>query len=271
MWRRVGPQVVTGTDYTIGPRDVEITPLPAWIRTDLAGDVVRSLSMDAPLSILQDDLNQRIHDAFAAQPWVAKVQRVSKQHPARLRVDLVYRRPVCMVESASGVRPGSREAISLRLLPIDEQGVLLPERDFSDAQRRQYPRLSGIPTAPPGVAGSPWRDARVTGGALIAAALVEVWSEYSLDRIVASQTPDTTLDREEYTYTVFTTGGTRILWGHAPDTRFPGEVPVSEKLARLKQEKRNGSLNGANGPQTIDLSYWHHARVWPTENEPVTR
>src|SRR5687768_16339151 len=47
LWRHVGPQVVTGGDYIVGPRDVEITPLPNWIHSDLAGDVVRSLSLDA--------------------------------------------------------------------------------------------------------------------------------------------------------------------------------------------------------------------------------
>jgi hypothetical protein len=264
VWRNVAPQVLAGPDYVLGPRDVEITPLPSWIHRDLTADVVRSLSMDAPLSILEPELNQRIHDAFAAQPWVAKVHRVSKQHPARVRVDLEYRRPVCMVECSGGILPGSTVELPWRLLPVDIQGVLLPERDFTEEQRQQYPRLSGVPTAPPSVAGSRWSDSRVAGGAQIAAALLDVWKEFSLERIIASPKPDTSLEIPEHTYELVTSGGTRIAWGHAPDTRMPGVVPVSEKVSRLKKIKQSaGTLEGPNGPQHIDLHYWRHARLTP--------
>jgi hypothetical protein len=274
LWQHVGPQVLSGPEYTIGPRDVEITPPPSWIRSDLAGDVVRGLSLDAPLSILDDDIAQRLHEAFAAQPWVAKVERVSKQHPARVRVDLVYRRPVCMVETSGAPLPGSTVQIPPRLLPIDVQGVLLPERDFTDDKRRQYPRLAGIPTSPPSVAGGRWTDSRVIGGAQIAAELIDVWTELSLERIVASSLPDTSLEPPEHTYEIFTTGGTRILWGHAPDTRMPGVVSVFEKIARLKQIKKDeGSLEGPAGPRTIDVHYWRHVRITPgtrTATRPET-
>jgi hypothetical protein len=269
LWRHVRPQVLAGRDYQLSARDVEITPLPSWIHSDLAGDVVRSLSLDAPLSVLDDDLTQRIHDAFAAQPWVAKVQRVSKQHPARVRVDLIYRRPVCMVETAGGPLPGSGVTTATRLLPVDAHGILLPERDFIPAQREQYPRLASIPTLPPSMAGSRWPDSRVLGGAQIAAALVDVWKEFSMQRIVASQQPDPKLPTPEYTYEIFTTGGTRILWGHAPDTRMPGIRPVAEKLKRIKQYQ--DLLDGPDGPQQIDVEYWREARVTPGGVRTTTR
>lgn len=272
LWLRVSSQVLAGEDYTVGPNDVDITPPPNWIRSDLAGDVVRGLSLDAPLSILDPDLTHRLHDAFATQPWVAKVERVSKQHPARVRVDLVYRRPVCVVEAPGVPLPGSSVTVPSRLVPVDAQAVLLPERDFPEPQRQQYPRLIGVSVPPPSVAGSRWMDARVIGGAQIAAALVDVWKDFSLDRICASPTPEKSLSSEEYSYEVFTTGGTRILWGHAPDTRMPGEVPLADKLVRLKQiKKQNGSLEGPDGPQVIDLSYWHHARITPRESRTASR
>lgn len=272
LWRHVGPHVLSGDDYTIGPNDVDITPPPSWIRRDLAGDVVRGLSLDAPLSIVDPDLTHRLYDAFAAQPWVAQVERVAKQHPSRVRVDLIYRRPVCMIEAPGVPLPGSNVTVPSRLVPVDAQAVLLPERDFPESQRLQYPRLTGIVAAPPSLAGSRWMDARALGGAQIAAALVDVWKDFSLDRIVASPTPETSLGNDEYSYDVFTTGGTKILWGHAPDTRMPGEVPLADKLIRLKQiKKQNGSLEGSDGPQVIDLSYWHHARITPRESRTAAR
>jgi hypothetical protein len=269
LWRRVAPQVLASEDYTVGPGDVDITPLPNWIRTNLAGDVVRGLSLDEPLSILDPDLTHRLHDAFAAQPWVSKVERVSKQHPARIRVDLVYRRPVCMVETPAVPLPGSNITVASRLVPVDADAVLLPERDFPEPQRLQYPRLIGVPVAPPSVAGGRWMDARVIGGAQIAAALVDVWKDFSLDRIVASDTPERSSSNDEYSYEVFTIGGTRIRWGHAPDSRLPYEVPLAEKLSRLKQmKKQNGSLEGY---EVIDLTYWHNVRLTPRESRTAAR
>lgn len=264
LWRHVSPGLLTGRDYRLGPRDFEITPPPSWVRSDLASDVVRSLSLDASLSLLDDDLTGRIYKAFAAQPWVAKVDRVSKQHPARVRVDLVYRRPVCMVEASGTPLPGGPVQTAQRLLPIDVTGILLPERDFNDADRQRYPRLGGIPSAPPSVAGNRWSDARVLGGAQIASSLVEVWKDLSLERIVASKKADTSLGSEDYTYEIFTTGGTRIQWGYAPNAKIAGEVPVSDKIVRLKKMlQEQGTLDGRDGPHTIDLRYWHHARVIP--------
>lgn len=261
LWRHIAPRVLTGRDYQLGPRDFEITPPPSWVRSDLTGDVVRSLSLDASLSLLDDDLTERIYKAFAAQAWVAKVDRVAKQHPARVRVDLVYRRPVCMVEAAGTPLPGSSQQTPQRLLPVDVTGVLLPERDFNDADRQRYPRLTGIPSAPPSMAGNRWSDARVLGGAQIASALVEVWKDLSLERIVASKKADTSLGSEDYTYEIFTIGGTRIQWGYAPNAKIAGEVPVADKISRLKKMlKEQGTLDG---PQIIDLRYWHHARVIP--------
>ena len=43
--------------------------------------------VSVPLSILDDDLTGRIAAAFALHPWVAKVVRVTKHHPAGVDVE----------------------------------------------------------------------------------------------------------------------------------------------------------------------------------------
>jgi hypothetical protein len=264
LWWHVSSRVVAGPEYQVTSRNVEITPPPQWIHSDIAAEVVRSLSLDAPLSILDDKLSERIYNGFAAHPWVAEVERVTKRHPAHVRVDLVYRRPVCMVEVASASGPASSAAAPLNLLPVDVKGVLLPSGDMPPAERERYPRLKSIATAPLGPPGVKWGDGRVTGGAEVAAALVEVWSELSLAAIVPSASPERGPKGDEYTFEIFTRGGTRILWGRSPATWFPGETPVNEKIAYLRSVRQtHRTLDGA---REIDVRHWRQAIV---DGQPI--
>ena len=75
---------------------------------DICREVFRDASLDRPLSILDDGLVEKIRSAFALNPWVAKVNSVRKYHPARVKVDLVYRRPVCVVEIGTERHPVDR-------------------------------------------------------------------------------------------------------------------------------------------------------------------
>jgi hypothetical protein len=252
VWLRVGQRVLSSDQYLVGPEQVEITPLPEWIHTDLRSEVFRNASLDGPLSVMDDQLTQRVANAFSLSPWVAQVVRVTKHYPARVRVQLVYRRPVCMVAVRGDQLSADAQGT---LLPVDAEGVLLPygPDDFSAVEKSRYPRLLGVDTPPVGTVGECWGDVRVIGGAEIAAALAEAWDELNLQQIVPSA-PLATGAAEEPTYTLVTRRGTRILWGRAPGTKTPGELPVADKLARLrKYAEEHGSLEGAGGPQELDV------------------
>ena len=238
-WHSARDFVLSSDDYLVTPRKVELTPPPpTWIHTDIAAEVFRSASLDCPMSLMDADLTKRVSAAFALHPWIAKVHQVTKQHPAWVRVDVDYRRPVCMVEVADD------------LFPVDAKGVLLPVEDFSPVEASRYPRLVDIDTIPVGTAGESWGDARVLGGAEIADALNDAWDELKLARIV----PSATGIRDDYSYTLVTRGGTRIRWGLAPGARVPGEPSAADRLARLrKYVARHGSLEGRDGPQELDI------------------
>ncbi len=244
VWHRVRDHVLSSPGYTVSLQDVQITPPPQWIDhnvRDIRADVFRHASLDGSLSIMDDDLAERIHDAFSSHPWVATVVRVTKQPPGRVKVELEYRRPVCMVE------------VRDELLPVDISGVLLPADDFSPVERSRYPRLVGVDTAPVGPAGESWGDERVAGGAEIAAALAEVWSQLNLQQIVPSD-PLVTGYAEEYTYRLRTAGGTEIFWGRAPSSDALGEPSAQDKVARLKHyATEHGTLEGHDGPQRLDV------------------
>jgi len=221
------------------PESVQITPLPPWIHRDIRAEVFGSASLDGPLSIMDDDLARRVADAFSLHPWIAKVERVAKQYPARVIVDLTYRRPACMVEVRNG------------LLPVDASGVLLPVEDFSPVEAAGYPRLAGIDTVPLGTTGESWGDIRVVEAARLAEILQDFWKKWKLAKIVASPTGI----GNEHIYALITRGGTQIHWGLPPTSDAPGKLSPQEKLTRLqKYIQRYGTLEGADGPQVLDVN-----------------
>ena len=258
VWREVRPRVLASDEYLLSPHDVETTPLPDWIRADVRAQVFRDASLDGPLSIMDDDLTERIANAFSLHPWVARVGPVRKYHPARVEVDLVWRRPVCMVEIAEG------------LLPVDVEGVLLPRGDFSQVEAGRYPRLVGIDTAPIGPVGTRWGDGRVVDAAEIAAAFGPAWQPLKLDRIAPAPASAPGYS-EETTYELLTRGGTRILWGRGPASKMPSEIPAVDKVARLRQyAAENGSLEGPDGPQVLDVRTLKPLRGVPRTAGPAS-
>ncbi len=248
LWSSLGDAILADRRYRLDPHNIEITPSPPWIRGDLCQEVIRDASLDQDLSILDPDLTERIAKAFMLHPWVDRVVRVSKHHPARVRVELVYRRPVCMVKVRGGV------------LPVDASGIVLPSSDFSPLEARTYPRLVGIQSAPIGPAGTHWGDALVTGGAEIAAALAGRWQRFQLDRIEPVEVGHGTL-ADTCKYELVTRSGRRIAWGAAPSAAASHELSAAEKVARMESLIRaHGSLDDA--PQPVILS-----SLYPTTTE----
>ncbi len=254
VWRHVREHVMSAEQYQVHPEHITLSPPPpAWIRPDPGSDraedrikseVLRDLERLGPLSVLDVALTVKLAEAFSAHPWVARVERVSKRFPAGIDVQLVYRVPVAMVElhDGSGV------------LPVDEQAVLLPDRDFTVAEAERYPLVAEIYTQPPASHGKRWADAAVLGGAQIAAALGSDWHQLGITRILPVERKPAR-SGFEYTYALLTASGTRIDWGRAPGTDMPGEVPPREKIAQLKryQTQNSGSLDGPEGPWHIEI------------------
>jgi hypothetical protein len=245
-WQKHRPQIRAQREHVLGPEQVEIvslTPSP-WMHRDIRAEVFRNPTLDGPVSLLDDDLVERVRRAFQLHPWVAKVESVVKQY-GKVKVTLAYRKPVCMV-GASGPP-----------LPVDATGVLLPngDGDFSSIERGRYPCLVGVEGGLPGPAGTPWGDARVVGGAEIAATLAEVWEPMRLHTIV----PSAVAGSREPSFALETHSGTQILWGSAPGAApAPGEPTAAEKLVWLKRYFfDHDTLDGPPAlPQEIDLRHW---------------
>lgn len=243
-WLYVRQHVTTSDEYRLTVDDFHLTPTPDWIRTDVRTEAVRATGLDRGASILDDDLAARVAEGFKLHPWIARVDRVTKSHPARIDVDVTYRRPTVMVEVPEG------------LYPADAAGIWLPTADFlknpEDAQRN-YPRLGGITSEPQGPVGTYWGDARVRGGARIGALLIDRWVAWDLERI----TPvgeNLSADGSGQLFEIRSRDGAVIHWGHAPEAEADDEPKAAEKVAQLAAfvQARQAS-GGASGPHELDL------------------
>ncbi|HTU27153.1 MAG TPA: hypothetical protein VMF30_17230 [Pirellulales bacterium] len=244
LWESVRDQVVGAAEFHIDPEQITMTPLPAWIHTDLKAEVLRDGSLDEGLSLLDPELTVRVAQAFSQHSWVAKVTRASKQAPTGVTVDLVYRRPVAMVE----VRGQG-------LFPVDADGTLLPTADFSPTDALRYVRIAEIGTMPIGPVGTRWGDTHVTGAAKIAAALVDDWEKMKLYKIVPAARQVEANGVEADTYELYTVERTRIDWGRPPGAETNTEAKAAQKIERLRQyaEQHGGTLEDPSGPQRLDV------------------
>ena len=238
-----------------------VPPQPDWIKSDVKAEVVGGGL--ANLNPLDRDLTTRVAGAFAVHNWVAEVIKVHKQAGPKIVVELCYRRPVAMVEVASGSQSG--------LLAVDKLGVLLPPDDFvkptKDLQtqlNRQYLRITAKDAQPAGPIGTAWGDDRVVGAARIAAAWQGRWKVLGLFRIVALG------DRPQHAvpatiqYELYTRGGLRILWGRAPGEELSGEATAEQKVDRLEQYVADkGPLDQQTPAGDIDLRDGQALQVTP--------
>ena len=247
LWRHQAAGVARHPQYQLTPETVQITPPPAWIRSDIKSEALRDAGLPGNLSLLEDwdTLVARTRQAFEFHPWVASVQRITRRPPNSLQIELEYRRPIASVE-ASG--PGG-----ISLLPIDAAAVRLPEADLTDAERRYLPRISSVVGRP--LVGHAWEDPRVVGGVKLTAALYDVWRQLRLVEIIPSPHPLVQGDSRFYSYEIVTSGGTRVVWGAAPgDEQSAGESPLATKRQRLLDYAAgSGRLDAIDGPASVDV------------------
>jgi hypothetical protein len=173
---------------------------------------------------------------------VQRVNKVTAEYPARVTLDLVYRRPVAMISVAAG------------LFPVDEQGVLLSSADFTPAQARRYPRVVGIQSRPLGPVGTAWGDRDVTGAIQIAVALQAVWDDLGLESIrrTADQSAESKAAVSEFE--LATSSGVIIPWGRPPGSESPQEADVAGEVSRLKKyADQFGSLDPSAERGDLDL------------------
>ncbi len=77
--------------YTISFEDIDCTPPPGQQRADFLDEVQYLGSLPGRLQLLDDNLAERLAEAFARHPRVERVERVAIVPPRQVQVRLVYK------------------------------------------------------------------------------------------------------------------------------------------------------------------------------------
>jgi hypothetical protein len=234
--------------FRVAARDIEVTPLPVWIRTDLLAEVQRLGDLPDTLNTLDPHLAENLRDAFALHPWVREVIEVRVIHPVTIRVMLTYREPVAVVRTIR-----SLEA-------VDRDGVLLPAAELPDPQL--YLTVTGVRSTPTGPAGTQWDDPALHAAVATADAISPHHRTLSLSTIDVSGYRGNS--GNQGSIYLLTEQGTRVKWGRPPTVDYPGEIPIQDKIDRLlKYVTENESLDKPSGPYEIDITHWQEVSVRP--------
>ena len=265
-WTAKLPQLASQPEYQIREQQIQVTPPPRWIPEDIVDKVLARAGFHESMSLLDPRLSEKVALAFHTHPWIERLVTVKKSYPARLQVEVVYRKPVALVEVAGG-----------GYFPIDRLGYLLPNEDFRPADQARYPIVQGVQTAPLGYVGEAWGDPAVTGAAHLAETLTEEtaagaswWDALQLKSIVVPSTIVASDTSDELQYRFKTAGGSQIDWGRPPGTQHPGELTVDQKLERLAEYHRSyRGFDSSPSPFLIDIRHWQGTRRSLLAAEPA--
>ncbi len=262
-WEYLHSSMAFSGRYQLSADVIHVLPetTPAWIRSDVKGEVLRHADLLHSASLLDDpgELHQRLVGAFELHPWVQQVEKVEFVGPKQIDIQVRYREPIAVVAMAGG--SPQRE-----LFVVDLYAMRLPDGDFTEIEKSYLPRIVGIEGRPP--VGEPWTDPQVMGAVRLAARLKSVWDRYRLLEIVPAG-PELTRSERYAIYELRTTGGTLIHWGAAPDQGPPGESSFEEKLERLARYiEEYGPLDSVSGPEQIDVRRTLSVKVSAIEEHP---
>jgi hypothetical protein len=262
-WQTHVPAVRQHPSYRITADRIHITTPPPWIRSDIRREVLRDLEPLAEQSLLDGGAPlARLKEAFEYHPWVASVERVSKQLPTGIQIDLTYRKPTTAIEVVG--QQGTE------LLVADATSVRLPEADLTEVERRYLPRITGIAEVPP--VGQRWTDPRIVSGIRLAMGLGDAWGELRLVEIVPRPDDGLSTDPTATCFHILSSGGTRIVWGAAPGEEPAQESPFAAKLERLQSyAKQFGNLDTIWGPEEIDVRNDLHVQRRADRRKPTEK
>ena len=241
-WYYAQDKVRSQKQTRLSASEIVIPPPPDWVSDRFVEEVLQSSGLHATGSILDKTLSQKLAEAFAAYPWVAKVEQVVPRYPSGAEVKLSYREPVALVE------------IPQRgMFPVDRNGVLLPAEYLSDTTSDRWSKhliIQDITSMPLGSAGTPWGDPLVQTAAQLASELSDIAEPLKLVRIIPAI--EVTPNGARISCRLKTSAGTEILWGsfvpNDPRTEAKGK-----KLWDLHEQFRSLD-NVPAGFLPIDLS-----------------
>lgn len=249
-WMQFAKEIRGGKDFVIAPQRIKITLPPQIVRIDLAKEIAANFENN-PMSLLDNNVVERVGQTLALHPWISRVKRVQKHYPGELWIDVAYRQPVAAVE-VERPKPRDGEPRQQGVIPIDATGIVLNAKDLPDAfVKKDLLRIHAFGLYPSGDFGSKWDDEKIVGAAKLAGALASDWSAAGLYRIEMAEG----IDSRSTTYHLFSSSGDNVVWGSAPGREAKGEPSASQKLATLRSIVQTQGKFGVTekAPRHFDL------------------
>ncbi len=219
--------------------EIVLQQIPVWMPANESKKMFTAVQG----AIETDPFNKLcLHDAadlLSANPWVKKVEHVTRLPGGRIEVLADYRQPAAMVQ------------VDQVLHLVDSEGVRLPMSYPLDASKKpNLPVITGIKAPPPAV-GQTWQGLDVRAGLKLAAVVtVQKWAKQVQAIDVSNQ--GYRLRRGDPQLVLVTRDG-QIRWGCAPDEeRFyePKYVQKLKNIEKVIREVEGGDLSG----KVVDVS-----------------
>ena len=199
-WYFVNDKIRSQPEYLLSADNVSVSPPPDWVPEQFVENILNSSGLNQTGSLLDKTSPQKLAAAFAAYPWVDKVEQVVLRYPSGADVKLSYRVPTALVELPQrGV------------VPVDRNGILLPMEYLTADRRNEHVIIQGIQTTLPGSAGTPWGDPLVQASAQLAETLMDIAKPLKLARIIP--TMETMPAGARVVCRLKTAAGTEFHWG----------------------------------------------------------
>lgn len=250
-WYYYGAQHLDRTLYALQVDNIELTPSPPWIHTDLKAQVYRDNGL-SQVSLLEPQATATIAHAFDSHVWIKSTNRVRKLSGGKVTVDVTYRRPAAMVFYEPQLGAPSSGAPRGLCYPVDEEGVVLPGDEFASKQVHDYFMIYA-PNAAPAGKRMAFGDERIAAALSLCKLLEPQRVPLKLDCIYVE--PDS-IDQQlggfnSWVMHILTEEKREIVWGHAPGKETKDEPSVEEKLVSLRTWLQ--SSPSASGIAVLDL------------------
>mgnify|MGYP004412687801 FL=1 len=207
---------------------------PDWLSPAAERSINQKAFSSARFSIFDPDLTSKIHQAYENDPWVLRVDRVSKHFPNEVQVKLSLRRPIARVFRAN------REFL------IDRDSMMLERLNRNTAATyRRLPAIIGAPASPP-KRGVRWKDS----GIIAAADIIRTLEREKLLQPLKIRVVDISnfggrRNPRQSDVVLVRSNRVRILWGRTAGSF--GELPLQQKLKKIRQlMKEAGDLGNVD-------------------------
>ena len=206
--------------------------VPEWAGRDLLQPVIARMEALGPISLLETDFEERVRAALDDCPVIDSVTEVERHWPRSYSIELVFRRPVAVIEQGD-----------LRI-PVTAGSVRLPVEPYD--VKRLYP-IAGVPGPLPEPGELIESEALHDGLATLRQLTPHL---RALKRMRIESIDVGEAGRARGGVMLKTAHGIPIRWGR-PLSRI-GENPVPRKIDYLKAAQDNlGALKG----YVIDVRY----------------